>query len=79
MLIKKLHKECFSISWLYIETENSHIIIASFVKRHNNKTHSGTVEWDDSAKLYASLFAIVYTSFFRYIGLPDEIISCALL
>lgn len=53
--------------------------IASFVKLRNNKTHSGTVEWGDSAKLYAPLLAIVYTGFFKYIGLPDEIIRCILL
>lgn len=53
--------------------------IASFVKLRNNKTHSGTVEWDDSAKLYVPLLAIVYAGFFKYIGLPDEIIRCTLL
>ena len=53
--------------------------IASFVKLRNNKTHSGTVEWGDSAKLYAPLLAIVYAGFFKYIGLPDEIIICTLM
>lgn len=53
--------------------------IGSFVKLRNNKTHSGTVEWGDSAKLYAPLFVIVYANFFRYIGLPDEIIRFTLM
>lgn len=53
--------------------------IDSFVKLRNNKTHSDTVEWSDSAKLYAPLFAIVYAGFFKYIGLPDGIIRCILL
>lgn len=52
--------------------------IASFVKLRNNKTHSGTVEWGESAKIYEPLLAIVYASFFRYIKLPDEIIKFAL-
>lgn len=56
--------------------ENS---IASFVKLRNNKTHSGTVEWGESAKIYAPLFAIVYASFFKYIKLPDEVIKSTLL
>ena len=53
--------------------------IGSFVKLRNNKTHSGMVEWGDGAKIYAPLFAVVYASFFRYIGLPDEIIRFTLL
>ncbi|MBD5532953.1 MAG: hypothetical protein HDQ98_12295 [Lachnospiraceae bacterium] len=53
--------------------------IASFVKLRNNKTHSGTIEWGDGARIYAALFAVVYASFFRYIELPDEIIKSALL
>lgn len=40
------------------------IIKAFFVKLRNNKTHSGTVEWGKSAKIYAPLLAIVYASFF---------------
>lgn len=56
--------------------ENS---IASFVKLRNNKTHSGTVEWGESANIYAPLFAIVYASFLKYIELPDEVIKSALL
>ena len=53
--------------------------IASFVKLRNNKTHSGTVEWGESAKIYTPLFAIVYASFFKYIKLPDEVIKSTLL
>lgn len=56
--------------------ENS---IASFVKLRNNKTHSGTVEWGESANIYAPLLAIVYASFFKYIELPDEVIKSTLL
>lgn len=53
--------------------------IASFVKLRNNKTHSGTVEWGESAKIYAPLFAIVYASFFKYIELPCEVIKSTVL
>lgn len=53
--------------------------IASFVKLRNNKTHSGTVEWGESANIYTPLFAIVYASFFKYIELPDEVIKYILL
>ena len=53
--------------------------IASFVKLRNNKTHSGTVEWGESANIYAPLFAIVYASFFKYIELPDKVIKSTLL
>lgn len=56
--------------------ENS---IASFVKLRNNKTHSGTVEWGESANIYAPLLSIVYASFFKYIELPDEVIKSTLL
>lgn len=56
--------------------ENS---IASFVKLRNNKTHSGAVEWGESANIYAPLFAIVYASFLKYIELPDEVIKSTLL
>ena len=53
--------------------------IASFVKLRNNKTHSGTVEWGESANIYAPLFAIVYAGFFKYIELPDKVIKSTLL
>ncbi len=56
--------------------ENS---IASFVKLRNNKTHSGTVEWGESANIYVPLLAIVYASFFKYIELPDKVIKSILL
>lgn len=56
--------------------ENS---ITSFVKLRNNKTHSGTVEWGESANIYVPLFAIVYASFFKYIELPHEVIKSTLL
>ena len=53
--------------------------IASFVKLRNNRTHSGTVEWGESANIYTPLFAIVYAGFFKYIELPDEVIKYTLL
>lgn len=53
--------------------------IASFVKLRNNKTHSGTVEWGDSANLYTALLALVYACFFRYIEVPEDIIKRAVL
>lgn len=56
--------------------ENS---IASFTKLRNGKTHSGTVEWGESAKIYTPLLVIVYANFLKYIGLPNEIIKSALL
>ena len=42
--------------------------IASFVKLRNNKTHSGTVEWGESANIYAPLFAIVYAVFLNILN-----------
>ncbi len=53
--------------------------ISSFVKLRNNKTHSGTVEWGESAKIYIPLVAIVYANFFKYIDLPSEAIKSMLL
>ena len=53
--------------------------VASFVKLRNNKTHSGTIEWGDSANLYTALFALVYIGLFKYIGLSDDIIKAMLL
>ncbi|MCL1820397.1 MAG: hypothetical protein FWG36_07060 [Oscillospiraceae bacterium] len=46
--------------------------IGSFVKLRNMKTHSGTIEWGDSDKLYLPLFALVYACFFKRMGLPDS-------
>lgn len=56
--------------------ENS---IASFVKLRNNKTHSGTIEWGESVKIYVALLAIVYATFFEYVGIPHNVIQSALL
>ena len=43
------------------------------------RSFMGTVEWGESANIYAPLFAIVYASFFLYIELPDEVIKSTLL
>lgn len=53
--------------------------IGSFVKLRNSKTHSGTIEWGDSAYLYTALLALEYACLFRYIGLSNEEIRTALL
>lgn len=53
--------------------------IARFVNLRNKKTHSGTVEWGESAKIYKALMAIVYSSFFRYIGMTDDVIESVLM
>ncbi|MDD3139800.1 MAG: hypothetical protein PHX08_12610 [Lachnospiraceae bacterium] len=53
--------------------------IGSFVKLRNSKTHSGIIEWGDSANLYTAFLALVYACFFRYIGLSNEVIKSALL
>jgi len=53
--------------------------VGFFVKLRNRKTHSGTIEWGDSANLYTALFALEYACLFRYIGLTDELIKSALL
>lgn len=53
--------------------------IGSFVKLRNSKTHSGIIEWDNSANLYTALLALVYACLFRDIGLPNEAIKSALL
>lgn len=63
--------------WLLPQINETNI--ASFVKLRNGKTHSGTVERGDNTKLYAPLLAIVYAGFFKYVGLPDKLISFALL
>ena len=52
--------------------------IARFVNLRNKKTHSGTVEWGENAKIYTSLMAIVYSNFFRYIGMPGDVIQSVL-
>lgn len=49
--------------------------IASLVNLRNNKTHSGIIEWGESAKIYAALLSIVYASFLKYIELPDEVVK----
>lgn len=53
--------------------------IARFVNLRNKKTHSGTVEWGENAKIYRALIAIVYSSFFRHIGMTDDVIRAVLL
>lgn len=53
--------------------------VTSFIKLRNNKTHSGTVEWGDSANLYTALLALGYACLFRHIDLPEEIIKSTLL
>ena len=52
--------------------------IARFVKLRNNKTHSGTVEWGENAKIYKALMAIIYSNFFSHIGIPDDVIQSVL-
>lgn len=52
--------------------------IARFVNLRNRKTHSGTVEWGENAKIYKALMAIVYSNFFRYVGIPDDVIKSVL-
>lgn len=56
--------------------ENS---IACFVNLRNSKTHSGTVEWGENAKIYKALMAIVYSNLFRYLGIPDDVTQSILL
>lgn len=51
--------DTYYLRW-YEEEHNKN----SKLKLRNNKTHSGTVEWGKSAKIYAPLLAIVYASFF---------------
>jgi hypothetical protein len=55
------------------------INVGSFVKLRNSKTHSGTIEWGDSADLYTALLTLGYACLFRYIGLSNEVIKSALL
>lgn len=68
-------ENCKTIDWIIekyklppVNKEN----ITSFVKLRNSKAHSGAVNFDDSVKLYAPLFALVYVCLFRHIGVPDE-------
>lgn len=53
--------------------------ISSFVNLRNNKTHSGKFEWGESAYLYTALFALVYACFFKYVGMPVELVKALLL
>ena len=53
--------------------------VASFVKLRNNKTHSGIVEWGNSANLYLVLLALLYVCLFRHINMPEEIIELVIL
>lgn len=53
--------------------------IACFVNLRNRKTHSGTVEWGENAKIYKALMAIVYSNLFRYLGIPDDVTQSVLL
>lgn len=53
--------------------------IGSFVNLRNNKTHSGKFEWGESAQLYTALFALVYASFFKHVGMPVELAKTLLL
>lgn len=52
--------------------------IARFVNLRNKKTHSGTVEWGENAKIYKALLAIVYSSFFKHIGMTEVVIQSVL-
>lgn len=53
--------------------------VGSFVKLRNRKTHSGAIEWGDSANLYTALLALGYACLFRHIGLSNEVIKSALV
>lgn len=53
--------------------------VGSFIKLRNSKTHSGTIEWGDNAKLYTVLLALEYACLFRNVGMPNETIKSALL
>lgn len=46
--------------------------IAAFVKLRNDKTHSGKIEFGDSALLYNPLLALTYTCLLKYAEIPDE-------
>ena len=52
--------------------------IAAFVKLRNGKTHSGVINWGNSAYLYPALLALLYVCFFRYIGLDEEKIKAVI-
>jgi hypothetical protein len=53
--------------------------VAAFVNFRNNKTHSGTVEWGDSARIYTALLALGYACLFRYVDIPDKVIESVLI
>lgn len=52
--------------------------ISEFVKLRNQKTHSGTLTWNDSVNLYPALLAIVYATFFRNAGLKEDVLKSIL-
>lgn len=49
--------------------------IAAFVKLRNGKTHSGKIEWGESAAIYPLLFALEYTCILNNIGVQKETIT----
>lgn len=53
--------------------------VGSFVKLRNKKTHSGTVEWGESADLYTVFLALLYVCIFKSVGMPEEMIKQEIL
>lgn len=53
--------------------------IALFVKLRNAKTHSGTIDWGENAKIYPLLFALNYVCFLEHLGVPNESITSIIM
>ncbi len=52
--------------------------IGEFVKLRNKKTHTGKVEWNESADLYIIFLALVYACVMQRIGLSEDEIGANL-
>jgi hypothetical protein len=52
--------------------------ISKFVKLRNTRVHTGKIVWGDSAELYTSLMALLYSCFFARAGVPNETIASIL-
>ena len=57
---------------IYEITKDDEKMIKTFVTLRNNQTHSGMGSWEGCERIYYSLLAIVYVSFFQKIGMSAE-------
>lgn len=46
--------------------------ILSFTRLRNKKVHDGMIEWGNSAQVYPSLLALLYSCLLKHIGIPYD-------